>query len=277
MVETFSTGPAGWMRYGTMHTLNDAQGGGMQKAEWTAPGGESDAAGGSGSGVVTSRSPWWVDYNHAPPTAAGVGTGAGYMHMLFVYLTGGPIKELDSEMGGGVGAAHTNQLVRDRFPRDLRGARLTFRMRGELDLRGAQLYFQAWGQPDGSPVSSGWTLTGQPLVVTREWSDQAIELVCDEASWTKMGGRHDRSEPAEPESFPATYGDHPLDKVLQQPDDVMLVLFPLDVEPMGPVPGGGDPHELRPGKDYPIWRHRLPEGHLSLTQVKIEFAPGASL
>jgi hypothetical protein len=64
------------------------------------------------------------------------------MHMVFVYLTAGPIKEFDSEAGGGVGAAHTNQLVRDGYSRDLRNAKLTFRLRGELDLRGAQLFFQ---------------------------------------------------------------------------------------------------------------------------------------
>ena len=70
------------------------------------------------------------------------GNGGGYMHMVFVYLTAGPIKEFDSEAGGGVGAAHTNQLARDGYSRDLRNAKLTFRLRGELDLRGAQLFFQ---------------------------------------------------------------------------------------------------------------------------------------
>jgi hypothetical protein len=52
----------------------------------------------------------------------------------------------------------------------------------------------------------------------------------------------------------------------------MLVLFPITVDPMGPVPGGGDPNVLRPGKDYPIWRHRLPEGYVSLSQLRIEYA-----
>ena len=33
-----------------------------------------------------SRSPWWIDYNHAPP-------GAGYMHLLYMLLTAGVVGE----------------------------------------------------------------------------------------------------------------------------------------------------------------------------------------
>ena len=50
----------------------------------------------------------------------------------------------------------------------------------------------------------------------------------------------------------------------------MLVLFPLDVSPMGPL--DGDPRILRPERDYPVWRHRLPEGYVTLNEVRIEFA-----
>jgi hypothetical protein len=37
---------------------------------------------------------------------------------------------------------------------------------------------------------------------------------------------------------------------------------------MGPI--GGDPHRLRPEKDYPVWRSRLPEGYVILDEVRIE-------
>ncbi len=32
---------------------------------------------------AVSRSPWWIDYNHAPP-------GVGYLHLLYALLTKGP-------------------------------------------------------------------------------------------------------------------------------------------------------------------------------------------
>jgi hypothetical protein len=206
MLQAFDDGPAGWVRWGSALTVDEVQGGGSFTAL------EHSEAKPSSPSCVTSRSPWWVDYNHAPPTAAGVGNGAGYMHMLFVYLTSGPILESDSEVrhhchsstcrgggkastqtvantlhssyaaavmccvcteracchqaGGGRQGFHTNQLVKQGFPSDFTDARLTFRLRGELEMnscRNAALYFQIWGTVDG--VSSGWTLTGQPIPV----------------------------------------------------------------------------------------------------------------
>jgi len=50
----------------------------------------------------------------------------------------------------------------------------------------------------------------------------------------------------------------------------MLILFPLTIEPMGELEGS--PHRLRPEKDYPVWRSRLPEGYVMLDTVKIDFA-----
>jgi hypothetical protein len=73
LTESFLSGPAGWLQYGNMHTLNDVQGGGFFTPEYIAPG--ADGADPAGNGVVTSRSPWWVDYNHAPPTSDGRGAG----------------------------------------------------------------------------------------------------------------------------------------------------------------------------------------------------------
>ncbi|MCA9012330.1 MAG: hypothetical protein KDB01_21415 [Planctomycetaceae bacterium] len=33
----------------------------------------------------------------------------------------------------------------------------------------------------------------------------------------------------------------------------------------------GDPHLLRPEKDYPVWRSQLPEGYVTLDEVRITF------
>jgi hypothetical protein len=33
----------------------------------------------------------------------------------------------------------------------------------------------------------------------------------------------------------------------------------------------GDPQLLRPEKDYPVWRSRLPEGYVLLDDVRIQF------
>jgi hypothetical protein len=50
-----------------------------------------------------------------------------------------------------------------------------------------------------------------------------------------------------------------LERVLRDVNtDILLVLYPLDAAPMGPL--AGDPHRLRPERDYPVWRSRLPEG-----------------
>ncbi|MEC9008664.1 MAG: hypothetical protein VX877_05335, partial [Planctomycetota bacterium] len=38
------------------------------------------------------------------------------------------------------------------------------------------------------------------------------------------------------------------------------------------APLDGDPHLLRPERDYPVWRHRLPEGYVTLDSVEINFA-----
>ena len=106
LVQTFEDGPAGWMRWGSALTLDEVQGGGSFKAL------EHSRAKSPSLSYITSRSPWWIDYNHAPPTAAGIGNGAGYMHMLFVYLTSGPILESDSEVCFARAQAHLNSITR---------------------------------------------------------------------------------------------------------------------------------------------------------------------
>ena len=225
--ERFDDGPGGW--YGWISNA-----GGPKPLE-------------ARQGQITSRSPWWIDYNHAPP-------GAGYMHMVFSLATVGPQGEVYKEVGG------ANRFIADRCPTDFTNAAMTLRTRGELQAQGSQFVLLIQGNVEG--ITSGWLCTGQPFPVTESWSQQTITLDADPADWTALGVRHDRGD---------MYGVKPLDRVLSDVNvNIMLVLFPLDVAPMGPL--DGDPHLMRPERDFPVWRHRLPEGYVTLDEVRIEFA-----
>lgn len=227
--ETFDNGPGGW--YG-----------------WI-----SNAAGPRSLEIrdscAISRSPWWIDYNHAPP-------GAGYMHLLYMLNTRGRPGEHQREVEG------DNQFVRAHYPTNFVNAQVTFHLKGELEARGAQLLLLCQAVQQG--ICSGWLLTGQPLQVTPDWSDQSVIVVPDPAQWTCLGSRYDRTD---------YYGELPLETVLGDVNtDILLVLFPLTIAPMGPM--DGDPHRLRPERDYPVWRSRLPEGYVCLDEVRVEFALG---
>ncbi len=199
-------------------------------------------------GAAIARSPWWIDYNHAPP-------GAGYLHLPYILLTNG-------------GAAHTelyvetagkNRFIEQGCPTDFRNASLTVRSRGEILARGAELVLLAQATVNG--ITSGWALTGQPIQVHPAWAEQTLEIEPDPQQWTCLGSRHDRT---------MTYGVVPLEDVLADVNaDIMFIFFPLDVQPMGTL--DGDPHRLRAGKDYPVWQYKLPEGYLELDSVRIEF------
>lgn len=194
-----------------------------------------------------SRSPWWIDYNHAPP-------GAGYLHLLYMLNTGGRPGEHQREVEG------ENRFIKGGYPTDFTDARFSLRLKGELEAKGAQLVLLCQAVQDG--ICSGWLLTGQPFRVTSEWSEQTATLTPDPAQWTCLGSRHDRAD---------YYGVIELARVLRQVNtDILLVLHPLDVAPMGPLEG--DPHRLRPERDYPVWRGRLPEGYVLLDEVGIDFA-----
>src|SRR5579862_8295884 len=64
-------------------------------------------------GAVVSRSPWWIDYNHAPP-------GGGYLHLLFALHTfhGKHFPQQYKDLGG------DNAFVEGNFPLDFTGARM---------------------------------------------------------------------------------------------------------------------------------------------------------
>jgi hypothetical protein len=227
-VETFDDGPGGWFAW-------ESNSVGPKPLEQR-------------GGCVVSRSPWWIDYNHAPP-------GAGYLHLLFSTFTKGPgLPEHYLDVGG------RNRLIDGGFPSDYTNARVSVRLCGELHAAGAELCLLV--QARVGPITSGWILTGQPIRVEKDFTEQTITCVPDESQWTSLGARHDRTD---------TYGHADLADVLADVNcDIILVLFPLTVRPMGAI--DGDPHLLRPGKDYPVWRSSLPEGYVMLDKISIEFA-----
>ena len=197
-------------------------------------------------GALVSRSPWWIDYNHAPP-------GAGYLHLLAMLLTRGPCGEHHREVAG------ENRFVNGKFGTDFTNAKITLRLKGELIERGAKFCLLVQSIQEG--ICSGWILTGQPFEVTADWTEQTVTAVPDAAQWTSLDSRHDRTD---------FYGTIELPKVLSQVNtNILLVLFPLNVVPMGPIPD--DPRRLRPEKDYPVWRGLLPEGYVLIDDIQIEF------
>jgi hypothetical protein len=227
--ETFDNGPGGWFGW-----ISNAAGPKPLEIR---------------DGAALSSSPWWIDYNHAPP-------GAGYLHLLYMLNTRSRASEHQREVEG------ENRFVRDRFPTDFTDARITLRLRGELEAKGAQLLLLCQAVQGG--ICSGWLLAGQPFDVTTDWSEQTVTATADPAQWVCLGARHDRTD---------FYGEIPLETVLRDVNtNILLVLYPLTIVPMGPI--ADDPHRLRPEKDYPVWRSRLPEGYLLLDSVRIEFEGG---
>jgi hypothetical protein len=209
-------------------------------------------------GVLITESPWWVDSNHAPP-------GAGYLHLLAFLQTNG---EHVPDIGW------PNRFIEGGFSRDLRNARLTVRLRGDVRLRGAELVLLAQGSAPGT--TANLVLTGAPLKITSEWTEQTIVLSDDADQWTCLGGRHDLVD---------YYGCADPALVLADLDvDLILVLFPLDIVPVGVVDDIhlGRPHHritaaaYRSG-DRPLdggyevdWSF-LPEGRIEIDTIRIEY------
>jgi len=155
--------------------------------------------------------------------------------------------------------AGPNRFIMDGHRTDFTHAQVTLRLKGELLTRGAQLHLLCQGVHEG--ICTGWLLTGQAFTVTPDWSEQTVICTPDEQQWTCLGSRHDRTD---------YYGRTDLDTVLQDVNtDILFVLYPLDVAPMEPL--NENPHVLRPERDYPVWRSRLPEGYVMLDEVRIDF------
>ena len=129
--ETFEDGSGGWYGY------EDCLGQRKRSLDW-----QRDR--------LTSRSPWWIDYNHAPP-------GAGYFHMLFCMNTSGPQSEEIKDLGV------ANRFIAQELPLDFTGAHITIRPRGELRAQGAKLSVLLQGVVDG--ICSGWVQTRKTFEV----------------------------------------------------------------------------------------------------------------
>lgn len=202
-------------------------------------------------GVVRCQGPWWVDYNHAPP-------GAGYLQLLMAMATRGAPGEAMREVAG------DNRFIAGGFPTDFTDARITVRCRGELEAAGTGFHVLLQGSIDG--ITSGWLLSGQPIAVNPDWTETTVTCVPEPSQWTSLGSRHDRTD---------TYGEKPLRDILGNVNvNIHLLRFPVKPRPMGPI--AGDPHQLRAGRDYPIWPSSIAQGYVEVDRVQIDFAHEAS-
>lgn len=198
-------------------------------------------------GVAHLFGPWYLDSHHAPP-------GAGYLNMLMYLYT-----KSDNESRGG-----PNAFIRGQYSRDLRHAKLTLRLRGEMDLQGAQMVVLV--QSKTAKTTANFVLTGQPFRIEKNWTEQTVTLTPDPAQWTCLGAR---------ESKKNQYGCDDIATVLADVNvDLMLVLFPLNVVPVKPV---SQPHQLRAGQDYPdepsyeVWQKYLPKGIIMVDRLRLEY------
>lgn len=224
--ETFDNGPGGWFQW------NNTPGASALEVV---------------GGVATSRGPWWVDFNHAPP-------GGGYLHILFALMT-----TKDSHVKS---VAGPNRFIEGGFPTDFTNARITVKCRGEVDLKGSQMVLLVQSdikEPVATRVNS--VLSAQPVRITPDWTETTITCAPDNDQWTCLGSRADRF---------ATYGWGPIAPVLRNVTcDIIFVLFPLDVRPAKPFTG--DRHVAHAGLDYPIETGRLPSGYVSMDEIRIDF------
>ena len=215
-------------------------------------------------GVAFCNGPWSVDANHAPP-------GAGYLHvMMYLLTTPELVQSTDGQVGG------RNRFVEEGYSRDLTNARVTIRCRGAIDLTGplcnnhrqepdptaggVQMLFLVQAKTEDASTTTNFVLTGQPLAITPDWSEQTIELVPDPEQWTCLGARHDLTE---------VYGNGDIGEVLRDVNhDIIFILFPLNVVPVGEVE---DLHRQWAAIDYKVDVEFLPKGLVMFDRVQIEY------
>jgi len=210
-------------------------------------------------GVAYCYSPWYLDSHHAPP-------GAGYIHMLmYLYMA-------DKY----VGADRKPHLQGNRFIEQnkstaLTNARLSVRLRGDVDLQGAKLVLLVQGKTP--KTMANFVLSGQPLRVEHEWTEQSIVLSPDPGQWTCLGARWDKVD---------QYGCDDIAVLLKDVNfDIMFVLFPLKVVPTHPELVK-DMHRMRPGQDYPgypsyeVEQKYLPRGVIMFDSVRIDYPAAAA-
>lgn len=225
--ETFDAGPGGWMT-------------------WL--GHNRPAAPELVDGALISRSPWGIDSNHASP-------GGGYLHLLFILFTAAqpnPGPAYRPLMAG-------NRFIAGGYSTDLRNARLTARLKGEVNLRGANLVLHCQSRIGDKAVN--FVLTGQPFEITPDWSEQSVILTPAPEQWLCLGARHDLTD---------VYGWGGIEDVLRDVNiDIILLLYPLHIVPLTPEPQGI--HYRRPEVDYAVDRSFLPDGYVLLDEVRIEY------
>lgn len=231
--EDFNEGPRGWHAW-----ISNADGPGKLDMR---------------DGVVHCQSPWWVDYNHAPPG------GTGYLHLLMGIRT--HERRFARHADEILVLAGANGFVQQGCPTDFRNATVTVRLRGNVDLRGANLVYHVQ-----SRVGDRWinyALTGQPFCITPDWSEQSVELRPDPAIWTCLGARIDRGD---------FYGEAPIEEVLRDLNgNMILILYPLNIAPRHPPMDREKMHALRAGEDYELDRSKLPGGFIMFDWVRISF------
>ena len=219
-VETFDDGPGGWEENQKALDIRD--------------------------GSAITRSPWWVDGNHAPP-------GGGYLHLLYILYTSRAGAERREATAG------KSRFILGDHPTDWTNARVTVRIRGDLDMQGTQLVLLA--QAKVGTHHQNHVLTTQPIEVTPEWTEQTITLAPDPSQWLSLGTRHDRTD---------YYGHGDIADVLRDLNaDIILVLHPVNVVPLQTIEG--DIHVPFAGRDYDVDQGRLPQGYVMLDEVRIEF------
>jgi hypothetical protein len=227
-VETFDNGAGGWIAWLGQNKPSAAE---------------------TVGGALISRSPWGIDSNHAFP-------GAGYLNLLFILFTA---PQPDP------GPAYAPLLANNRFidggyPTDFRNAKITARLKGEVNLKGAQLLLHCQSTVGDKAIN--FVLTGQPFVVTPDWTEQTVHLTTEPAQWLCLGARHDMND---------VYGCGEIEDVLHDVNiDIIFLLYPVNVVPTTPEENG--PHYRRPEVDYAVDTSVLPEGYVMLDEVRIEFA-----
>ncbi len=229
--ETFADGPGGWMA-------------------WLGP--NRPAAPEIVDNALISRSPWGIDANHAPP-------GGGYLHLLFILFTA----PQPNPSPAYAPLMRDNRFIEGGYSTDLRNARLTVRVKGEVKLKGANFVLHCQSRVGDKAIN--FVLTGQPITITPDWTEQTITLTTDSSQWLCIGARHDLTD---------VYGWGEIDEVLRDVNiDIILLLHPLNIVPLTPEANG--PHDRRPEIDYAVDRSYLPEGYVMLDEVRIEYPPGA--
>jgi hypothetical protein len=230
-IETFDDGPGGWFAW-------------KPARQMPSPLEECSIPPEVQAGVMVSRSPWFVDSNHAPP-------GAGYLHLLAFLLT----NPNDIPAHG-----RPNRFTDGEFSRDLRNARLTVRIRGQVEWRGAQLVLLA--QSRLPSTTANYVLTAQPFQVAQEWTDQTVTLSTDPDQWTCLGARWDLLD---------YYGCGDIADVLSDVNvDLIFVLFPLQIVPITP---GTYTHTTRPHLQYDLDWAVLPSGTIEFDTIRIDYPP----